>query len=50
MIHNSGAFRYSIKRAGDFADSAKKQLEIFPESQNKEIIQGLINFIVERNY
>lgn len=50
MIHNSGAFRYSIERAGDFANSAKKRLEIFPESVNKEIIQSLISFIIERSY
>jgi octaprenyl-diphosphate synthase len=50
MIHSSGAFRYSIERAGDFAKSAKKRLDIFPESRNKEIIQNLISFIVERNY
>ncbi|PKL18939.1 MAG: hypothetical protein CVV49_03250 [Spirochaetae bacterium HGW-Spirochaetae-5] len=50
MIHSSGAFKYSIERAGDFAKSAKKRLEIFPESRNKEIIQSLISFIVERNY
>jgi len=50
MIHSSGAFKYSLERAGDFAKSAKKRLEIFPESKNKEIIQGLISFIVERNY
>lgn len=50
MIHRSGAFKYSLERAGDFANSAKKRLEIFPDSRNKEIIHGLISFIVERNY
>ncbi|HNX22631.1 MAG TPA: polyprenyl synthetase family protein [Spirochaetota bacterium] len=50
MIHLSGAFNYSINRAGEFAKKAKKQLEIFPDSGNKEIIHNLINFIVERNY
>ena len=39
MIHSSGAFNYSINRAGEFAENAKKQLEIFPDSENKEIIQ-----------
>jgi octaprenyl-diphosphate synthase len=50
MIHTSGAFKYSINRAGEFAERAKKHLEIFPESVNKKIIHNLINFIVERNY
>ncbi len=50
MIHSSGAFKYSLNRAGEFAENAKKQLEIFPESENKNIIKDLINFIVERNY
>ncbi len=50
MIHNSGAFNYSITRAGEFAKSAQKNLDIFPESVNKNIIRNLINFIVERNY
>lgn len=50
MIHSSGAFNYSIKRAGAFADNAIKQLDIFPGSANKEIMCNLINFIVERNY
>jgi len=50
MIHSSGAFKYSINRAGEFAAKAQKNLEIFPESANKAVIQNLINFIVERKY
>jgi len=50
MIHSSGAFNYSKKTAHEFADRAKKQLEYFPESGNRAIIEDLINFIVERNY
>jgi len=50
MIHSSGAFKYSLAKAGEFADRAKKQMGIFPESVNKQIIINLINFIVERNY
>lgn len=50
MVHSSGAFKYSIEKAGEFAEKAKKQLEVFPESKNKDIIRNLINFIVERNY
>jgi octaprenyl-diphosphate synthase len=50
IIHSSGAFDYSIKRARVFAENAKKRLEIFPESRNKKIIENLIDFIVERNY
>ncbi len=50
MIHSSGAFSYSLNVARDFAKKAIKQLEVFPESENRTIIQNLINFIVERNY
>lgn len=50
MIHSSGAFGYSIAMARKFAVNAKKRLEIFPESLNKEIIKNLIDFIVERKY
>jgi len=50
MIHTSGAFKYSISKAGEYADKAKKHIDFFPESENKKIIQSLINFIVERNY
>jgi octaprenyl-diphosphate synthase len=50
MIHSSGAFSYSKKVAYEFSDRAKKQLEYFPKSVNREIIEDIINFIVERNY
>ncbi|MCL2155063.1 MAG: polyprenyl synthetase family protein [Leptospirales bacterium] len=50
MIHSSGAFNYSKKKAYEFAERAKKQLEYFPKSENRGIIEDLINFIVERNY
>ena len=50
MIHSSGAFNYSKKTAHEFALRAKKQLEYFPKSENRGIIEDLINFIVERNY
>jgi octaprenyl-diphosphate synthase len=50
MIHSSGAFNYSKRAAHEFSERAKKQLEYFPRSENRIIIEDLINFIVERNY
>jgi octaprenyl-diphosphate synthase len=50
MIHSSGAFNYSKRIASEFVEKAKKQLEFFPKSENRGIIEDLINFIVERNY
>ena len=50
MIHSSGAFNYSKKIAYEFANRAKKQLEYFPKSEKRVIIEELINFIAERNY
>jgi len=50
MIHSSGAFNYSKRIASEFADKAKKELEYFTKSENRTIIEDLINFIVERNY
>ena len=50
MIHSSGAFNYSKKTAHKFGERAKKQLEYFPKSKNRAIIEDIINFIVERNY
>jgi octaprenyl-diphosphate synthase len=50
IIHSSGAFNYSKNIAFDFAKKAIRQLESFPKSKNRAIIEDLINFIVERNY
>ena len=50
MIHSSGAFNYSKMAACEFSERAKKQLESLPKSENRAIIEELINFIVERNY
>ena len=50
MIYSSGAFNYSKQAASEFAEKAKKQLEYFPKSENRGIIEDLINFIVERDY
>jgi len=50
IIHSSGAFNYSKKKAHEFGDRAKKQLEYFPKSENIVIIKDIIDFIVERNY
>ena len=50
MMHSSGAFNYSKKTACEFSERAKKQLETLSKSENKAIIEELINFIVERNY
>ncbi|HOP28078.1 MAG TPA: polyprenyl synthetase family protein [Spirochaetota bacterium] len=50
MIHSSGAFSYSMNKAKEYAERAKKRIEIFDNSVNKGIIEDLISFVVERNY
>ncbi|HOP64273.1 MAG TPA: polyprenyl synthetase family protein [Spirochaetota bacterium] len=50
LIHSSGAFSFSLNMAKDYAERAKKRIEIFDKSENKVIIEELINFIVERDY
>jgi octaprenyl-diphosphate synthase len=50
MIHSSGAFSFSLNKAKEYAERAKKRIEIFDNSDNKKIIEELISFIVERNY
>ncbi len=50
MIHSSGAFSFSLRKAKEYAETAKKRIEIFDNSVNKVIIEGLISFVVERNY
>jgi len=50
MIHSSGAFSFSLNKAKEYAERAKKRIEIFDNSDNKGIIEDLISFVVERNY
>lgn len=50
MIRSSGAFSFSLSRAKEYAESAKKRIEIFDNSDNKGIIEDLISFVVERDY
>lgn len=50
LVHKSGAFEYSFNAARKFAGIARDRLEVFPDSEYLNIIHGIINFIVERNY
>jgi octaprenyl-diphosphate synthase len=50
MIHSSGAFDFSLNKAKEYAQRAKKRIEIFDNSDNKGIVEELISFVVERNY
>ena len=50
MIHSSGSFKFSLEKARQFAQKAKKRIELFSDSDNKVILTELINFVVEREY
>jgi octaprenyl-diphosphate synthase len=50
LVHSSGAFEYSVGAAVKFAGVARDKLNIFAESSYLDIIRGIIDFIVERNY
>jgi octaprenyl-diphosphate synthase len=50
IVTDSGALDYSFSVASDYAVSAEKRLESFPDSVYKRSIKELISFIVDRKY
>lgn len=50
LVSDSGAFKYSFSKAAEYAEKAKKRLEVFPESVYKNSIKDIISFIVDRDY
>lgn len=50
IVAASGAIDYSFSIAAQYAASAEKRLDIFPDSIYKDGIKDLISFIVDRNY
>lgn len=50
IVAASGAIDYSFSIAAQYAASAEKRLDIFPDSVYKNGIKELISFIVDRKY
>jgi octaprenyl-diphosphate synthase len=50
MVERYGTLAEARKRAQRFAEKAKSCLEVFPDSQYKEALRSLPDFIVEREF
>ena len=50
MIENSGSLDYTKSILKSYTDLAKEQLNIFPESKEKQALIKILNFNLERKY
>lgn len=50
FVKHSGGIEYTRAKADEFIERAGKCLEIFPDSDSKESLSGLLEFVTERNY
>ena len=48
LLRQTGALTSTINMAKEFADEAKKGLDIFPASPWRDTLQDLVGFVVER--
>jgi len=48
FVQNKNGIQYAEKIAKEYADKAKKCLEVFPENSSKESLLALLDFVIER--
>jgi octaprenyl-diphosphate synthase len=48
LIKEYGGLEYTLKRAREFSEEAKKYLEDFPESDVKEALFDIADYVIER--
>ncbi len=48
FVRDNGGIEYALKTAHDFSEKAKESLKIFPDSQAKIALEGLVNFVIDR--
>lgn len=49
MVREYGAIDYSLERAREFADKARLELSIFPETPGRKSLEKLLDYVLERN-
>jgi len=49
FVKNSDGVEYAMQKARYFAESAKKYLEVFPQSEQLDLVHNLADFAVRRN-
>ena len=49
FVKNSDGIEYAMEKARFYSETAKKYLEIFPDSQKRDLIFNLADFAVRRN-
>jgi octaprenyl-diphosphate synthase len=49
VLVESGALQYALRRAREFADRARKELEILPPSPSRAALEKLTHRVIERN-
>lgn len=50
FVRDSGGIEYAKAKADEYKSKAEKCLETFPESEAKQSLQNLLQFVTERNY
>ena len=50
MISNSGSLDYTNQQLEKFTNLAKKELDIFPDSAEKDALINILNFNLNRNH
>ncbi len=49
LIRENGAIDYSLEQARGYSQKAQAELEIFPDSQARQSLQKLLDYVLERN-
>lgn len=49
LVKSNGGIEYSIEKAHEFSDKAKKCLEPFKDSEYKDSLIDLVDFVIDRN-
>jgi len=50
LMHKHGSLDETVRRAHDYAEAARRSLDVFPASPIKDILVGIVDFSVERAY
>jgi len=48
FVRNNGGINYALETAKYYSDTAKRALQILPDSQSKIALEALVDFVIER--
>ena len=49
-LHDSGSIEYASEMARDLVTSGKNNLQVLPDNDAREVLQGIADYLIEREY